>query len=70
MKRIPVLSSNLVSVGYEASTSTLEVEFHSGSIYQYSGVPEREYQELLDAPSKGKHFHRNIRDRYPYTQVA
>ncbi len=70
MKRISVYSSNLASVGYEASTSTLEIEFHSGSVYQYYGVPERVFQELVDAPSKGKYFHRNIRNRYSYTQVA
>jgi hypothetical protein len=40
MERTPVSSSNLVAVGYDPGSYTLEVEFHSGSIYQYSGVPE------------------------------
>ena len=37
MYRIPVSSSNLASVGYEGGI--LEIEFKSGSVYQYSGVP-------------------------------
>ncbi len=69
MKRTPVSSSNLASVGYEVSTSILEIEFHGGSVYQYYNVPERVYYELLGAVSKGKYFHRHIRDRYSYRRV-
>jgi hypothetical protein len=39
MNRIAVQSSNVTSVGYDASSSTLEVAFHSGGVYQYFGVP-------------------------------
>ncbi|WP_394854027.1 KTSC domain-containing protein [Citrobacter freundii] len=38
MIRQPVSSSNLQSVGYDQATSTLEIAFHSGGIYQYSRV--------------------------------
>ncbi len=40
MNRVAVQSSNVASVGYDASSSTLEVAFHGGGVYQYFGVPE------------------------------
>ena len=36
---IPVQSSMLVSVAYAKRKKILELEFHSGSIYQYLDVP-------------------------------
>ena len=69
MERIEVTSSNLLSVGYDPETETLEVEFRSGGTYRYSGVPISEYQALMGAASHGSYFHRNIRDRYPCTPL-
>lgn len=69
MKRTPVSSSNLRSVGYDSSTSTLEVEFNDGSIYQYSGVPSSVYQGLMAASSHGSYLHAHIKDRYPYRKI-
>ena len=64
MDRISVQSSNIRSVGFEASSSTLEVEFNSGSVYQYLNVPESEYEGLMNAASKGRYLNRNIKGRY------
>ncbi len=64
MLRQPVSSSNLRSVGYDPATMTLEIEFHSGAIYQYSGVPESVYEGLMSSASKGSYFHAYIRGRY------
>lgn len=57
-----VYSSNISSVGYE--NDTLEIHFHSGGIYQFQDVPRSVYEGLLAAPSKGKYFHKHIKDRY------
>src|SRR5690606_38788946 len=35
IKRIPVTSSNIASVGYDKEEHILEIEFHHGTIYQY-----------------------------------
>ncbi len=71
MDRIPVSSSNLASVGYDPLTTTLEVEFLNGRIYQYSGIPMEVYVGLMNAPSKGSFFHHHVRQAgYPYTRVA
>ena len=39
MKRVPVSSSNLASVGYDPELRVLEVEFHNHTVYQYRNVP-------------------------------
>ncbi|WP_432811014.1 KTSC domain-containing protein [Pantanalinema sp. GBBB05] len=41
---MPVIASNLASVGYEPTTQTLEIEPLNGTIYQYLGV---RYQSIL-----------------------
>jgi hypothetical protein len=69
MDRASVRSRNIRSVGYDPATRTLEVEFHSGGLYQYSGVPETIYQGFMRAASKGSYFHDHIKDRYPCRQV-
>jgi hypothetical protein len=69
MQRKPVSSSNLSSVGYDEVSHILEIEFHSGGIYQYSGVPEGVYRQLMSASSHGSFFAQNIKDVYPYRKV-
>lgn len=70
MTRKPVSSSNLRSVGYDIETQVLEIEFHSGSIYQYFTVPESVYINLLKAASLGRFFHYNIKYIYRYRRVV
>ena len=70
MIRQPVSSSNIRSIGYDSESNTLEIEFHSGGVYQYFGVPESIYNELMHAPSHGSYFHRHIRDQYRWTKMV
>lgn len=58
------------SVGFEARRRILEIEFNSGAVYRYLGVPARIYERLLKAESKGRYFNNEIRDVYPYVQVS
>ena len=69
MERISVNSSNVSSVGYDANSQTLEIEFNNGGVYQYSGVPESVYEGMMGADSKGKYFHANIKNTYPYSKL-
>jgi hypothetical protein len=69
MRRMPVSSSAVASVGYDPRTRTLEVEFVSGDVYRYLGVPRRRYDELLAAESTGRYVNTEIKPRYPYTRV-
>ena len=56
MEREYVESSNIRSVGYNQNTSTLEIEFNSGAVWQYYDVLENTYYELKSASSIGKFF--------------
>ena len=58
------------SVGYQAKEGILEIEFDSGSVYQYVGVPAETHEGLLRAESKGRYFNSEIRDDYPYVEVS
>lgn len=69
MYRTPVQSSNVVSVGYDSTTMTLEIEFVGGSVYQYFDVPELEYSNLIGAESVGGYLHRNIKNSYRYLKI-
>ena len=69
MKRQPVSSSNLRAVGYDPGASVLEIEFHSGGIYQYPQVPCAIWRALMAAPSKGKFFHAHIKGR-PFHRMS
>jgi hypothetical protein len=71
MNRVPVQSSNLASVGYDSGNMVIEIEFHSGGIYQYFNVPEHIHQGLMNAGSKGTYFNQNIKKAgYPYNKVG
>lgn len=71
MERTPVDSSNLASVGYEAETSTLEIEFRKSGIYQYFGVQSSVFEGLMAAGSKGQYFDQYIKKAgYPFSKVG
>ena len=59
-----VNSSVLAQMGYDASRAILQVMFHAGGIYQYFGVPQNTYVDLLSAESKGAYFNRHIRNTF------
>jgi hypothetical protein len=69
MRRQAVVSSNLASVGYDAATQTLEIEFHHGGVYQYFDVPQAAHDGLMNAGSKGRYFDTNIKGVYRYARV-
>lgn len=70
MERQSVSSSNLASIGYDAASNILEVEFNHGGIYQYFDVPQHEYQALMNADSKGQYFDANIKKGgYRYSKL-
>ena len=69
MERQPVTSTDIRSIGYDGESLTLEIEFHSGGIYQYFDVPETVHRDLISASSHGGYFHRHIRDQYGWRKV-
>jgi KTSC domain len=70
VRREPVVSTNLRSVGYDEDPQTLEVEFANGEVYEYQSVPEAVHRSLMQAPSKGTYFNRYIKERYVFRRVS
>ncbi|WP_436417597.1 KTSC domain-containing protein [Petrimonas sulfuriphila] len=70
MEKEYVQSSNIEAVGYDEDTETLRVWFLNGSVYDYTGVGQLEYEALRDAPSVGSYLHQNIKGQYPYEKVG
>jgi len=66
MKRTPVVSSNITSVGYDEVGKLLEVEFKDGGVYQYQNVPADINAEFMTSASLGKYFHTNIKKSYEF----
>ena len=56
MEKQRVSSSTVMSIGYDRQTETLEIEFGSGRVYQYYGVPDNLHNEIMQTPSKGQFF--------------
>lgn len=69
ISRNPVQSSNVVSVGYDEATQTLEVEFKDGAVYQYYNVPQSMYSQLMASSSIGKFLNQYIKNAYPFARV-
>jgi len=66
----PVSSSNVAAVGYQEADQALFVEFHSGALYRYEGVPRDVYDAFVAASSKGRFVWQRLRDRYSYRRVT
>ncbi|HSD61139.1 MAG TPA: KTSC domain-containing protein [Burkholderiales bacterium] len=69
MERKRVSASNIRSVGYEPSSQTLEVEFTSGRIVQYSRVSPEVHRRLMSSPSPGSYFKDNIEEEYTARRI-
>jgi len=63
MTRTPVKSSNLVSIGYDEESKTLEVEFKRNRIYQYWPITRSGYERLMNSESKGSFFNKYIKNQ-------
>jgi hypothetical protein len=70
LERQPVKSFTLRSVGYDESTKTLEIEFHTGVVYQYSGVPAKVHADLMHSAEIGKFFSEKVRPKFHTKQVV
>lgn len=70
INREPVASSNIVSMGYDPDTETLEIEFSSSAIYQYYNVGAALYEQLAQAGSKGQFLNVYIRNDYPFSRIG
>jgi len=70
MDRKNIESSMIRSIGHDADSATLEIEFNSGAVWQYFDFPESTWHEFEGAVSQGEFFHSDIKNQYSETQVG
>lgn len=74
MNMLPVESSQIFAIGYDADAQTLHIQFTRymrndagqklrlpAATYEYDDVPKAEYDDLSAAKSIGAHFHDRIK---------
>lgn len=61
IKRTPVKSSSIASVGYEPKHAILAVQFKNGGLYHFNNVSPAAHQALIGAKSIGQYFGKNFR---------
>lgn len=67
MRRRPVNSSSVRSVGWQ--DGTLELEYVGGSVYRYYDVPQPTYAGLLAAESIGNFVNTEIKPYYEFREI-
>jgi hypothetical protein len=70
MKRDASNSKAFAAHGYDPNSLTLEIQYHSGAIYQHKGVPASVYAAFLAAPSLGACLNSHIKPIYPAERQA
>jgi hypothetical protein len=65
----PIESKLVAAAAYVAPRRLLYLRFRSGEVYRYFTFPADQYQEFLDAGSKGHYFLSHIRNRFPYQKL-
>ena len=69
MKMFDANSTLIARYGYDPKSGELDIEFHSGGTWRYSGVRQDAFTAFLQAPSKGKYFLANIKLAYEATRL-
>jgi lysyl-tRNA synthetase class 2 len=62
-------SEAISAIDYDEVHDKLFVRFTSGERYVYVGVPGEVHRSFVEADSKGRFFHAEIRDQYPYNRL-
>ena len=64
MRRIPVRSTSIASIGYLPARRELEIKFRaSGDVYRYFDVPGEEYAAFVAAGPKGTYLNQVVKLR-------
>ena len=69
IKRVPIESTAIATVGYSKKLRALEIEFRNGAIYRYLDVAPDVYDTLISARSKARFYDANIRHKYRSVHV-
>lgn len=70
VEKLSVQSRILRSVGYDDKSKILGIEFQTGLVYQYWGVPPKVYAELMHSEGIGKYFSEKVRPKFAAKQIV
>jgi len=62
-------SSVVKAIKYDAPSHTLRVVYVSGNIYDYKEVPEKIYEKMRTAPSKGEFLNTRIKGHFSFQKI-
>lgn len=62
-------SSQVKAFGHDPATNTLAVEFNSGGLYHYAGVPAEVFEEMKKAESVGRFLGQSIKGKFEFSKV-
>jgi hypothetical protein len=65
----PGFSTNVACIAYDQLTERCFVTFHNGGVYEYTDVGPHEWEDFLNAESKGKHLNQHIKPYHPYSKI-
>lgn len=66
VKRIPLKSSKMTSLGYDAAKMISEIKFYHGALYQHFDDPEKVCEEFKSSSSTSSCFMNNIKSNFYY----
>jgi hypothetical protein len=69
VERKRINSGTLRSVGYDARTRVLEIEFTNGAVIQYTGVGEDLHRGLVNSAVAASYFRDRIEEDFPSKRV-
>jgi KTSC domain len=72
MEMVPVTSTQIAAVGYDADTKKMRIEFNNGSLYEYSNVTQEIFDGIVNAASPGGAFTASVKGnpKYPYVRLS
>lgn len=69
MDLVRVSSSNIERVGYDSTKEILVVQFKNGSYYQYEGMDEKMYDNMMRSASIGRYFHSYVKNNLSFKKI-
>lgn len=69
VQMIAVESSNVKALGYDPDNRNAYAEFTKSGLYCYKEVPQTVFDDWLASESKGKYFHKHIKEKYEYEKI-
>ena len=61
-------SSAILNFSYDERNRNLKIRFASGGQYTFFNIPQKTFDALSRAKSKGRYFMRNIRNTFAYSR--